>query len=89
MRRVRMDLDVALKSVIDHTSDSISRIKERLESAERVMKVNDPTRQLKLGYSIVRGRGKVIKSVEGLNKGDMLEIQFSDGTAESNITSIN
>ena len=89
MRRVRMDLDVALKSVIDHTADSISRIKERLESVERVMKVNDPTRQLKLGYSIVRGRGKVIKSVEGLNKGDMLEIQFSDGTAESNITSIN
>ena len=89
MRRVRMDLDIALKSVIDHTADSISRIKERLENAERVMKVNDPTRQLKLGYSIVRGRGKIIKSVKGLDTGDELEIQFSDGAVESNITSIN
>ena len=88
MRRVKMDLDVALKSVIDHTADSISRIKERLETAEKVMRVNDPTRQLKLGYSIVRGRGKVIKSIKGLSAGDELEIQFSDGTAESNITSI-
>lgn len=88
MRRLRMDLDIALKSVIDHTADSISRIKERLENAERVMKVNDPTRQLKLGYSIVRGHGKVIKSVKGLGKGDELEIQFSDGAVESNITSI-
>ena len=88
MRRVKMDLDVALKSVIDHTADSISRIKERLETAEKVMRVNDPTRQLKLGYSIVRGRGKVIKSIKGLSAGDELEIQFSDGTTESNITSI-
>lgn len=88
MRRVRMDIDMAMRSVVDHTQQRILYIYEQLVSAERVMKVNDPTRQLKLGYSIVRERGKVIKSIKGIAVGDTLTIQLSDGEASSEVKSI-
>lgn len=88
LRRIRTDIDMALHAVIDHTGEGIARMGERLAQAERIMRVNDPTRQLKLGYSIVRGRGTVVKSAKGLAVGEQLSIQFSDGTAETRVESI-
>ncbi len=88
LRQVRLDLDTALASAIDHTTDGIARVKEILQQAERVTRINDPTRQLKLGYSIVRGNGKVVRSVKGMSKGDALSVQFSDGIADTRIESI-
>lgn len=88
LRRVRLDLDTALASVIDHTNDALARVKERIQQAERVARINDPTRQLKLGYSIVRGNGKVVRSVRGMSKGDALSVQFADGTADTRVETI-
>ncbi len=88
LRRVRLDLDTALASVIDHTAEGIAHIKEKLQQAERVARINDPARQFKLGYSIVRGNGKVVRSVKGMSKGDALSVQFSDGIADTRIENI-
>ncbi len=88
LRRAKVDIDFALRSVIERTADALRRAQERLTNAERVMRVNDPARQLKLGYSIVRERGKVVKSVRGLKVGGALSLQFSDGVAESTIIAL-
>ncbi len=61
---------------------------ERIYSFEKIISQNDPERQLKLGYGIVRFRGGVIKSVDGIKEGDSLEITVSDGAIDSEIKKI-
>ena len=84
-KRIRADLDTAWSSVIDHTAKRIERIKERMAFAEQAMRQNDPARQLKLGYSIVRKEGDIIRSIRGTKAGDILDIQVNDGTIRSKI----
>jgi exonuclease VII large subunit len=52
----------------------------RLESTGRVIAANDPARNLRLGYAIVRRHGKIVKSVEALPPGNDFNVQFSDGS---------
>jgi exodeoxyribonuclease VII large subunit len=67
--------------------DGITRIKERLTHAEQSIKLNDPARQLKLGYSIVRSNGKILRSVKNIKIGDELKAELSDGSATSKVLS--
>lgn len=84
-KKIRMDLDLAWNAILDHTKDGIATINETLKFAEQAIKLNDPTRQLKLGYSLVRKNGKIIKSVKGLNIGECLDIEVEDGALVTKI----
>ena len=83
--RIRADLDTTWSSVIDHTNQGIDRLKEKIIFAEQTIKLNDPTRQLKLGYSIVRQNGGVVRSIRGMKKGDRLDTQLADGVIQSRV----
>lgn len=93
-RRIDADLDASLSAVLDHTERRIKRAGEVLEAAERSVRVNDPTRQLKLGYAIVRspdgagGTGKIIRSVRDVKAGDELSAQLADGTIRTEVKNI-
>ena len=52
----------------------------RLESTGRVIAANDPARNLRLGYAIVRQHGKIIKRAASVPPGSELNIQLSDGS---------
>jgi exodeoxyribonuclease VII large subunit len=52
----------------------------RLETAGRIIAANDPARNLRLGYAIVRRHGKIVKRAEALPAGSNFNLQFSDGT---------
>lgn len=52
----------------------------RLETVSRIIAANDPARNLRLGYAIVRRHGKIVKSVEALPPGNDFNVQFSDGS---------
>ena len=78
--RVRADLDLARRSMFDHVSARIAWIAERLEYADRSVRLSDPAHQLRLGYSIVRQNGKVMKSVRSVRVGDCLDVQLADGS---------
>ncbi|MDE2019530.1 MAG: exodeoxyribonuclease VII large subunit [Patescibacteria group bacterium] len=54
--------------------------KTDLNLLQRVIAANDPARNLRLGYSIARRHGKVLKSAAGLSAGDDFDLQLSDGT---------
>lgn len=82
---IHAHLDTAWSSVIDHTEKQIERIKEKIMFAEQSIKFNDPSRQLKLGYSIVRRNGKILRSIHNVKIGEELNTQLSDGTIHSRV----
>ncbi len=88
LRQVRLTMDTAQASVINQTAQALVAIRQQLSFSEKAVQLHDPTRQLKLGYSIIRKGGKVIRSVQKLQKGDGISVQLSDGSVESTIESI-
>lgn len=58
----------------------------KLESLEKIISSNNPERQLRLGYSIVRKDGVIVRSIKNVTIGDELATQVADGTLVSKIT---
>lgn len=61
---------------------------ESLNYAEEKMRAFDPTRVLKLGYSLIRQGERLIKSSQSLKKDDILTVQFSKGSVETVVRKI-
>ncbi|MDD5489791.1 MAG: exodeoxyribonuclease VII large subunit [Candidatus Moranbacteria bacterium] len=66
----------------------ISETRETIRNIESQLNLNNPERQLKLGYSLVSLRGKIVRSVKNVNIGDDLNIKVGDGEIESEIRKI-
>ena len=67
---------------------SISNARNSLISLEKLLETNNPERQLKLGYSIVRIGNAVARSIKNIKKGDIAQIQMQDGTFKSEVSEI-
>ncbi len=89
LKRVRADFDMAWASIIDHAAGKIGILKDRIASMERIARSNDPIRQLKIGYAIVRHNGKILRSVQKVDIGEKITTELSDGAIESKIEKIN
>lgn len=76
-KKVRYDFDAA-----------IIQTKNKLEGAESIIRLNDPARQLRLGYGIISKNGASIRSVEEMREGDTIKIRVWDGEAQSEIKKI-
>ncbi len=61
---------------------------ERLVAHERSIHNMSPAQVLKRGYSITRTNGKAVHTVDGLEKGAILETEFYEGSSKSQITEI-
>jgi exodeoxyribonuclease VII large subunit len=66
----------------------LSNAKENLNHAEKTITLNDPERQLRLGYSIAYIEGKVVRKTGDVKIGEDLELRVSDGSINSKITEI-
>jgi exodeoxyribonuclease VII large subunit len=67
----------------------LSIVGDRLSGVEALLKQFDPTRALRLGYSLVRlESGKVLRSSKDATVGDMIDIRFAEGEIEAEIRSI-
>lgn len=86
--RMRHDLSLAWSSMLDHTAQGIAHIKEQLDYAERFLRTNDPKRQLKLGYALIRSNGKLIRSARNVSAGQALDTELHDGTVRSRVEPI-
>lgn len=84
--------DRALTSVARTISgrfeEHIERIRLRIESADKRLHASDPTRQLKLGYSIVYSADKIVRSVGDVKKSDKIDIRVADGKITSQVENI-
>lgn len=79
---------VSLKNVYSAFSRLLQNIKEQIRNAEDQIKLNNPERQLKLGYSLVSLGGRIVRSVKNVKIGDEVDIKVSDGNIKSKIKEI-
>lgn len=63
--------------------ETIRSEKKNLNTIQEKLRLVDPQTILKRGYSMTLLNGKVVKSVEQINVGDLLETRLGDGTVES------
>lgn len=60
---------------------------EKIKNYQTLINQNDPHRQLRLGYSIVRNHGKIIRSAAQVKTGDTLAITLSDSEINTQVIS--
>lgn len=77
--RYRDNVDRFEKTFVEKLGNNIRREKERLVYAWKMIEANNPERQLKLGYSIARIKGKVVRSLSDARSGDELVVAVKDG----------
>lgn len=64
---------------------ALSRTSEALSRAQGFLDAHDPMRQLRLGYSVARSDGNIVRSIKQVIVGDKLELQVGDGVIETEI----
>ncbi|MGB7957291.1 MAG: exodeoxyribonuclease VII large subunit [Minisyncoccia bacterium] len=72
-------MEYAAKRIIASFDNLLRFGTMRLESTGRVIAANDPARNLRLGYAIVRQHGKIVKSAASMPPDSEFNVQFSDG----------
>jgi exodeoxyribonuclease VII large subunit len=70
------------------TLETIRYEKKNLDLIQDKLRLVDPQNILKRGYSLTMLNGKIIKSVQQVNEGDLLETWLGDGIIESNVKRI-
>ncbi len=78
----------AEKNMTQYFLVRLEQAKKELVYAEDLLRQYDPTRVLKLGYSLVKSGQEIVKGVEGLKVGDILDIQLSRGKIVAKIEKI-
>jgi len=66
----------------------VSQTNLRLETLTKAIFLNDPERQLKLGYSLLYYKGKIVRSIEDVSQGDEIAVKLQDGKIYSEIKKI-
>ncbi len=73
---------------LSNLNQGVLQARQRTLSLERLMLTYNPERQLKLGYSIVRMDGAVIKNVDQIKIDQAVEIMMGGGSFESEVKKI-
>ncbi len=79
------ELEAKLKLSFAKIGFRIKEIAAQVANQAAMIEVNNPERQLKLGYGIVRSGGKIIKSVGAVKIDDIVDIKLSDGSIKSKV----
>ncbi|PIT92792.1 MAG: exodeoxyribonuclease VII large subunit [Candidatus Harrisonbacteria bacterium CG10_big_fil_rev_8_21_14_0_10_42_17] len=81
-------LSLLTMGVLDGFKSFIAQSENQLKMFARTIIASDPRRQFKLGFSISRLNGKVLKRVTDIQKESILETQLLDGVIQSVVTEI-
>ncbi len=73
------------KDLLKEFSNFISKISDFLSQSQKTLNSLNPERQISLGYSIVRWKGKVVRKKSEVKKGSELDIMVSDGIIQSEV----
>lgn len=76
------------KGLVQGFSVLLERVSERMRHISERLEQYDPTRVLKLGYSLVRKGAKVVKNISDVKIGDILSIQLSHGKVDAQVKEI-
>jgi len=64
------------------------RFKQTLQGVEKIIELNNPERNLKLGYSIATFNGKIIRKAGSVKIGDDIKIKLVDGIINSEVRGV-
>lgn len=82
-------IDSLLSNSLRILKVEINKKTQDTEFFNKQLSIYNPERQLKLGYSILLNKGKVMKSVQDVKKGEMIHVRMQDGTLDSEVKNIN
>ena len=85
LREMMMNFESRMANLPDRFETALSDTMQNLSLIEQTIRLNDPLRQLKLGYSIARFGTRIIRKRSDVAEGDELEIQVSDGVIKSKV----
>jgi exodeoxyribonuclease VII large subunit len=77
------------KSILKDFSASFGIFQRKLDNFDKIIALNDPKRQLRLGYSIARQSGKIIKTIKNVKIGEDINLEVYDGNIQSKVKKIN
>jgi exodeoxyribonuclease VII large subunit len=82
-------LEFRIKSVIPKILESeIDKMKNKLESIEKIISQNDPERNLKLGYCIANSKKGVIKNINDVKVEDIIDLKVYNGIINTQVKKI-
>lgn len=82
------NLNRLLRDIKNNYLNSLKTTQLRLAHLDQLITLNDPARQLRLGYSIAFAGKKVVRSIKNLQPGQEITVRVEDGTISSEITKI-
>jgi exodeoxyribonuclease VII large subunit len=88
LQNISQSLDTKITAMIATARSALNAAKSRLDYLQNIVESCNPERQLKLGYSIAKINGKILKSAKSVKKGAKLDILLSDGIINSQVTNI-
>jgi exodeoxyribonuclease VII large subunit len=80
LTRGRESLEGVAQRFVSGYAESLRRIDRAITEENKVLLINNPTRQLKLGFSILSRKGAIIRSAKDLPTGTDFEATLADGT---------
>jgi len=88
LENVKINLRNSWEKSVFGFKSLLSIINQQLEHAEKVLNLNNPERQLMLGYSIASCNGKIVKRVKDTKIGKNIALRVIDGTIISKVNKI-
>ncbi|MBI2042390.1 MAG: exodeoxyribonuclease VII large subunit [Candidatus Nealsonbacteria bacterium] len=85
---IQRSIENKLMIFMQNFKAALANLSQKLSYAEKVITLNNPERQLGLGYSLAYSGGKIVRSVKDVLPGRELEIQVSDGRINSEVKKI-
>ena len=88
IRNVTQNISFTRQKLIGNFTSNLTRCAQDIKNIFRLIMKNDPNRQLRLGYSIAISNGRVVKSVNQVEKNNKLINKVSDGEIISSVAEI-
>jgi exodeoxyribonuclease VII large subunit len=89
MQQIKLDTSRFAKHIHQQFKNSLTDVSQDIATLSKQIENNNPERQLKLGYSLVRDKNNtILRTTEGLKVGDSVNINLHQGSFSSEVTSL-
>lgn len=85
LEREKSELNNLSKMISPNMLNRLDKEKIKLENIETKLNLLNPENILKKGYSLTLVEGKIVKSINSVKKGSIIDTKFSDGIIKSEV----
>lgn len=85
LEREKSELNNLSKMISPNMLNRLDKEKIKLENIETKLNLLNPENILKKGYSLTLAEGKIVKSINSVKKGSIIDTKFSDGIIKSEV----